>query len=332
MSRPSINHWQGRSVFVTGASGLLGSALVRRLIVYGADITALVQQETPKDSLFFTEGMSQKVKIAYGNLENRSLIEKTIDQAKPDCIFHLAAQAIVGIGINDPLGTFESNIRGSYHILEACRLRPTIVKRLVVASSDKAYGSSAVLPYTEDMPLQGRHPYDVSKSCMDLLSTCYHHTYGTPLCIVRCGNIYGPGDLNWSRIVPGTIRELSKGLRPIIRSDGQFTRDYLYVEDVVDGYLVIAENMHRSEVVGESFNIGPALPVTVLQIVSAITELMHMSGVSPDVRNQVSNEIRDQYLSSTKARTMLGWQASHSLHEGLKKTIPWYLQYLTNQT
>lgn len=265
-------------------------------------------------------------------MENFSDLERAINENDVDTVIHLGAQTIVGTAYRSPLSTFESNIRGSYNLLEACRRHSSLVKRIVVASSDKAYGTSEVLPYTEEMPIAGKHPYDVSKSCTDLIASTYAHTYGLPIAIARCGNIYGGGDLNWSRIVPGTILKFLKGEAPIIRSDGKFTRDYIFVEDVVDSYMQLAENMEDPEVKGNSFNFGPNRPYTVLEIVQSLQILMDRTDLTPKILNIASNEIKDQSLDSQKARKVLQWKPRYSLEDGLRKTISWYERYLNAET
>jgi CDP-glucose 4,6-dehydratase len=237
---------------------------------------------------------------------------------------HLAAQSIVSVANRNPLATLESNIRGTWTVLEAARRSPR-VKQIVVASSDKAYGDNPKLPYTEDMPLRGRHPYDVSKSCSDLVAQMYANTYGLPVCITRCGNVYGPGDLNWNRIVPGTMRSALRGERPVIRSDGKFVRDYLYVDDGAAAYLRTAEVLaQRNELRGEAFNFSNDTPVTVVQLVERILKTAGRVDLLPEVRNEASHEIREQYLSSEKARQTLSWAPRFTLDEGLKHTFEWY--------
>ena len=247
---------------------------------------------------------------------------------RSNVVFHLGAQPIVSTALRNPLPTFEANVRGSYNLLEACRVHRSLVKQVVVASSDKAYGDGPSLPYTEDMPANGKHPYDVSKSCTDLIALSYAHTYDLPVTVARCGNIYGGGDLNWSRIVPGTIRSFWKGERPIIRSNGLFTRDYIFVDDVVDGYLALAEQGENAGVRGEAFNFSPESRVSVLEITAAIQRAMGRTDLAPVVLDQVRAEILDQYLDSTKAKTRLGWSAEHTLDQGLAKTVTWYRQFL----
>jgi CDP-glucose 4,6-dehydratase len=244
-----------------------------------------------------------------------------------EIVFHLGAQTLVGAALRDPIETFESNIRGTYNLLDAVRRLQDLVRVVVVASSDKAYGDSDVLPYTENMPLAGRHPYDVSKSCTDLLATCYAVSYGVPLAIARCGNIYGAGDLNWSRIVPGTIRSLLAGQRPVLRSDGKSIRDYVYVADVVSAYLVLAEAIEAGGVRGEAFNFSPETKVDVFEIVRTISALLE-SDLQPVVLGTATHEIKDQTLDASKARATLGWQPAWTLEAGLRATIPWYRDVL----
>jgi CDP-glucose 4,6-dehydratase len=319
--------WRERSVLVTGATGLVGSALVGELVRAGAAVTALVRDWDPQSELI-RGGMVSRTSAVTGGLEDYADVERALVEHEIDTVIHLGAQAIVGAALRSPLETFESNIRGTYNLLEACRRQAQRVKRVVVASSDKAYGDSERLPYTEDMPPLGRHPYDVSKSCADLLSHAYFHTYGLPVVVARCGNIYGEGDLNWNRIVPGTIRSLHRGERPVIRSDGLFTRDYVYVADAVSAYLAMAEQLERAEVRGEAFNFGPQKPHTVLEVVEVIRRLMGRMDLEPDVRNEAQAEIRHQYLCADKAKRVLGWTPAWPLEQGLARTIEWYVQFL----
>ncbi|MCS7080494.1 MAG: GDP-mannose 4,6-dehydratase [Chloracidobacterium sp.] len=322
-----VNFWRGRRVFVTGATGLVGAWLVKALIAADAQVVALVRDADPQSELF-RSGDIQRIAVVNGRLEDFSTIERAVNDHEPDTVFHLAAQTIVGAAHRNPLENFESNIRGTYHVLEACRRSQAFVQRVVVASSDKAYGTAATLPYVETMPLQGRHPYEVAKSCADLIAAAYHHTYGLPVAVARCGNIYGGGDLNWSRIVPGTIRSLWRGERPIIRSDGTFVRDYLYVEDVVDAYLRLAVYLDRPGVAGEAFNFSPERPLTVLELVERIQSLMNCRHLLPDIRNTAVGEIHSQYLDASKARALLDWTPQRTLDEGLQATIAWYCAFL----
>ncbi|MBT4174745.1 NAD-dependent epimerase/dehydratase family protein [archaeon] len=315
--------WKNRNVFVTGGTGLLGSNLVKALVEKGANVTVLVRDGV-HNSYFFMLGLDKRVNIVRGALQDYLLLERTINEYEIDTVFHLAAQAIVGTANRSPLSTFDSNIRGTWHVLEAARVSK-LVKSVVVASSDKAYGSQKVLPYTEETPLQGEHPYDVSKSCTDLISLSFYKTYGLPVCVTRCGNLYGPGDLNWNRIIPGTIRSLYMNESPIIRSDGTFIRDYLYLADAVDAYLTIAENIEKCK--GEAFNISTMNKINVLDLVR-LTSSLYPSVIQPTVLNEVQGEIKDQYLSSEKIKNVLGWVPKHSIEEGLRGTIAWYREFL----
>jgi len=319
--------WQDRPVFVTGATGLVGGWLVKRLLAAGADVVCLVRDWVPGCEML-RSGDIERVSTVRGDIRDRDCLERALGEYEIDTVFHLAAQTIVGIANRNPISTFESNIAGTWNVLEACRRSPS-VKSIVIASSDKAYGDQTVLPYSEETPLQGQHPYDVSKSCADLIAHTYAVSYQLPVAITRCGNFYGGGDLNWNRIVPGTIRSALKGERPIIRSDGQFVRDYFYVEDGAAAYMTLAEALSkRPELRGEAFNFSYELQITVLSLVQQILTKLG-SNLEPDVRNQASNEIRHQYLSATKARDVLGWQSLHTLEEGLEETVKWYREFLT---
>lgn len=322
------NFWNQKNVLVTGATGLVGGWLVGKLLALNAQVTVLLRDPNPH-SLLFRTGNSNSCTLINGKLEEYEDIERAINKMEIDTVFHLGAQTIVGTALRNPLSTFEANIRGTYQLLEACRRHPTLVKRIVVASSDKAYGSSDQLPYTEEMPLAGLHPYDVSKSCTDLLASAYAHTYGLPVAIARCGNIYGGGDLNWSRLIPGTVRGLLDGLPPVIRSDGTYTRDYIYVEDVVSAYLLLAERLQSADLIGEAFNFGLDFPSSVITVVDTLQKLMGCTHLKPHILNQAHSEIRDQTLCSKKAKRVLNWQPHFSLEEGLIKTIEWYKCHLT---
>jgi CDP-glucose 4,6-dehydratase len=319
--------WSSRRVFVTGASGIVGSWLVKRLLQEGAYVVALIHDWDPQTELV-RSGDIARVHVINGALEDYATIERAINEHEVDTVFHLGAQPIVNTALRNPLPTFETNIRGSYHLLEACRIHPALVKRVVIASSDKAYGDAETLPYTEDMPLHGRHPYDVSKSCTDLLALSYAHTYQLPVAVARCGNIYGGGDLNWSRIVPGTIRSVLQGERPILRSNGLYTRDYIFVDDVVSAYLAVADGLSRNGIVGQAFNFSPESRVTVLEITRLLLRLMQRDDLEPVILDQVTAEIRDQYLDASKARRILGWAPRFTLEQGLVETIHWYRAFL----
>lgn len=321
--------WQDRPVFVTGATGLVGGWLVRRLAALGAEVVCLVRDWVPQSELA-RAGLLEQVKVVRGDVRDQALLERALGEYEIDTVFHLAAQTIVGIANRNPISTFESNIAGTWALLEACRRSPT-VKQIVLASSDKAYGDHANLPYSEDTPLQGRHPYDVSKSCADLIGQSYAVTYGLPVAITRCGNFYGGGDLNWNRIVPGTIRSVLRGQRPVIRSDGSYIRDYFYVEDGAAAYILLAERLAADPALrGQAFNFSNEIQVTVLELAQRILALME-SGLEPEIRGEASNEILHQYLSAERARRDLGWRPLFTLDEGLRATIAWYREFLRGQ-
>ncbi len=318
--------WSNRRTFVSGATGLVGSWLVKALVAQQAYVVALVRDWDPHTELV-RSGTINEVHVVNGVLEDYATIERAINEHEAETVFHLGAQTIVGTALRSPLPTFETNIRGTYNVLEACRVHRDLVKRIVIASSDKAYGDTELLPYTEDMPPLGRHPYDVSKSCADLLARAYHQTYGLPVAVTRCGNIYGGGDLNWSRIVPGTIRSLHQGERPIIRSDGKLVRDYLYVQDAVSAYLRTAEELERPALRGHAFNFAPDQPRTVLEVVETLCRLVGRQDLPPVILNQVKAEIRDQYLSSEKAKRLLNWAPAYAFEQGLAETVEWYTRF-----
>lgn len=318
--------WQDRRVAVTGATGLVGSCLAQDLVRRGSRVSALVLDSDPQ-SEFIRSGTIGRTRVANGGLEDYSAVERLILGDECDTVFHLGAQTLVGTAYRAPLATFEANIRGSYNLLEACRRHDKTVKRVIIASSDKAYGAGDHLPYDEDMPLVGRYPYDVSKSCTDLIAQSYFHTYGLPVVIARCGNIYGGGDLNWSRIVPGTIRALHKGQRPTIRSDGQSTRDYVFVEDAAMAYLTMAEQLSRPDVKGQAFNFGPAQPMKAAEVVDKVRKAMGREDLLPIVLNESKAEIRDQYLDSRRAKEVLGWSPKFSFEAGIAKAVDWYRGY-----
>ena len=318
--------WLDRPVFVTGATGLVGGWLVRRLTEAGADVVCLVRDWVPQSALVSTR-MIERIKIVHGDVRDQALLERTLGEYEIATVIHLAAQTIVTIANRNPISTFDTNIGGTWALLEACR-RSTTVEQIVLASSDKAYGDHKTLPYDEETPLQGRHPYDVSKSCADLIAKAYAATYDLPVTITRCGNFYGGGDLNWNRIVPGTIRSVLRGNRPVIRSDGKYVRDYFYVEDGAAAYMLLAEKLaNNKDLHGQAFNFSNETQVTTLELVKRILELMNSDHI-PEVRNEATNEIRNQYLSAAKARQVLEWKAFFTLDEGLRRTIKWYEGFL----
>jgi len=322
--------WQDRPTLVTGATGLLGGWLVRRLLEAEADVVCLVRDWVPQ-SEFVRARLNDRVKVVTGDVRSQSLLERVLGEYEIDTVIHLAAQTIVSIANRNPVSTLETNIAGTWAMLEACR-RSSSVKQIVVASSDKAYGEHKQLPYNEDAPLVGRHPYDVSKSCADLIAQSYAVTYRLPVAITRSGNFYGGGDLNWNRLVPGTIRSVLRGKRPVIRSDGKFVRDYLYVDDGAAANMLLAERLASDNtLIGQAFNFSNESQATVLEVVERILKLMR-SELEPEVRNEAVNEIREQYLNAQKARQILGWKPLFTLDEGLRHTIDWYREFLGAKT
>jgi CDP-glucose 4,6-dehydratase len=319
--------WRDRRVFVTGATGLVGGWLVRRLLEAEADVVCLVRDWTPQCELV-TSRMIDRVTVVRGDICDQNVLERALGEFEVETVMHLAAQSIVGIANRNPGSTFEANIGGTWKLLDACRRSPK-VKQIITASSDKAYGDAPVLPYREDTPLNGQHPYDVSKSCSDLLAQTYAKSYGSPVCITRCGNFYGGGDFNWNRIVPGTIRSLLRGQQPLIRSDGSFIRDYFFVEDGAAAYMHLAEQLaEKPELAGEAFNLSNEIQMSVLDLVAKIADVMG-TDLEPVVLGEASNEIKHQYLDAAKARDLLDWQPLFTLEEGLSRTIAWYKNYLT---
>ena len=321
-----MSYWKNKNVFVTGATGLLGSNLIDRLIKEKAKVTALFRDYNYQSELIKT-GNVKKINIVYGQLEDYELILRSLNEYEIDSVFHLGAQTIVPTANRNPLSTFNSNIKGTWNVLEACRVLGS-VKRIIVASTDKAYGTQEVLPYTEEMELNGIFPYDVSKVCTDLISQSYFKSFNLPVAITRCGNIYGPGDLNFSRIIPETLKCIIQNKTLKIRSDGKFIRDYIFIEDVVDGNLKIAENIEKTK--GEAFNLSTKNELTVLQVVEKIFQVTGKK-VKVEILNQVKNEIKNQFLSSKKAKEWLNWEAKNSFEEGIKKTYPWYKKYFEVQ-
>jgi len=317
--------WKSRNVFITGCTGLLGSHLTQFLVERQANVIGLVRDLVPKSNLIQT-GVYDEINIVRGCVEDFFTVERALNEYEIDTVFHLAAQTIVGTANRNPLSTFESNIKGTWCVLEACRRVP-IVKRIVLASSDKAYGEQEKLPYEETAPLKGSHPYDVSKSCADLLAYAYYDTYKLPVCVTRCGNFYGPGDLNFNRIVPGTIRSVLNNEPPTIRSDGTFIRDYFYVKDAALAYMHLAEKMGDPKIHGEAFNFSNELQVTVLELTNKILKLMDRVALKPIILDQAEHEIKHQYLSSKKAREMLKWKPKYNLDDALKETIEWYTKF-----
>ena len=317
--------WQDRRVLVTGGTGFLGSHLVTALIAVGALVACIVRQPIPERRLTHFPALT-RVRSAVGDLKDGPFLQSAMQRYHVQTVFHLGAQTIVDVAHHDPVETFETNIAGTWRLLEAAR--QTGVEQVVVASSDKAYGDQDELPYRETAPLLGQHPYAASKSCADLIGTTYAVNYGLPVAVTRCGNFYGPGDLNWNRIVPGTIRSVIEGQRPIIRSDGLSARDYFHVKDGAAANMLLAEQLaRRPELKGEAFNFSNETQVGVLELVNRILRIMG-SDLEPEIRNDAHNEIRHQYLSAAKAKQLLDWSPIHTLDSGLEATVDWYREEL----
>ncbi len=317
-----MSFWEGRKVLVTGCTGFLGWWLTSELIRHKAEVVGLVRDLIP-EAPFFAQGTDKKISVVRGRVEDYETVERAINEYEIDTVFHLAAQAIVGAANRNPLSTFEANIKGTWIVMEACR-HNKLVSRVIVASSDKAYGNHDTLPYDESFALQGSHPYDVSKSCADLIALAYHNTYGTPVCVTRCGNLFGPGDMNFNRIIPGTMQSIMKNQNPIIRSDGSPMRDYVYVLDIARAYMMLAEHMDDSSIHGKAFNFGTGEPVSVLELTQKILKVAGREDLKPDVQNNAHGEILHQYLSSTMAREVLGWEPAATLSDRLQETYSWY--------
>jgi CDP-glucose 4,6-dehydratase len=326
-AKASPGFWRDRPVLVTGATGLLGGWLVRRLVAERADVVALVRDWVPRSNLLSSD-LVGRVTMVRGDVRDQDLLERVMGEYEIDTVFHLAAQTIVGVANRNPVSTLDTNIRGTWALLEAARRSP-LVRSIVTASSDKAYGEHEKLPYDETAALQGEHPYDASKSCADLIARMYAVTFGVPVAITRCGNFYGGGDLNWNRLVPGVIRSALKGERPLIRSDGSLIRDYFYVEDGASAYMCLAEALHaREDLRGEAFNFSNELQLDVLALTTRILARMGVK-LKPDVGAEARHEIQHQWLSAAKARRVLGWAPEFTLDEGLDRTIAWYREFLS---
>lgn len=327
MENMGLSCWRKRNVFVTGATGLLGSWLVEELRRRGANVTCLIRDWVPGSRLV-ESGQMARTNVVHGELEDYTVLLRALNEYEIDTVFHLGAQTIVGTAARSALSTFEANIRGTWNLLEACRGCSKLIERVIVASSDKAYGAHDRLPYTEDTPLRGQFPYDVSKSCADLISLSYFHTYRTPVAVTRCGNLYGGGDLNFNRLIPGTIRAALQDEAPIIRSDGKFVRDYFYVRDAVNAYLQLAEALPDERFLGQAFNFGTETPASVLDVARLILKLSGKDTLEPQVLNEARHEIPKQYLDCAKAKQSLHWQPKYTLEGGLRETIAWYGRWL----
>jgi CDP-glucose 4,6-dehydratase len=326
----STSFWTDRPTLVTGATGLVGGWLVGALLERGASVVCLVRDQIPHSRLL-SGPMLGRVNVVTGDVRDQALLERVLGEYEVNTVFHLAAQAIVGVANRNPVSTFQTNVGGTWAMLEACRRSPA-VKQIVIASTDKAYGDHASAVYDETTPLRARFPYDVSKACADLIAQSYAATYDLPVAVTRCGNFYGGGDLNWSRLVPSTIRSIIRGERPVIRSDGQYVRDYFYVEDGAAAYVLLAEQLAaHPELRGEAFNFSYDAKLTVLDLVDLIVNLMG-STLTPVVQNIATGEIPVQRLNPSKARERLGWRPTYTLDEGLGRTIGWYQQFLGGST
>lgn len=328
MGEEKLNIWKNKRVLVTGATGLVGAWLVRRLLSEGAFVTALILDHDPASELIRSGDINQ-ISVVNGNLADFNAVMRAVINMDSEVIFHLGAQTIVGTALLDPVNTFSSNIQGTWNVLEAARQSKGLVKSVMVASSDKAYGTSKILPYNETMPLNGLGPYDVSKSCTDLIAQTYGKTYDIPVVIARCGNIYGGGDLNWSRIVPGTIKSLLQGQTPVIRSNGKFVRDYIHVDDAVEAYMHMASATTSNGKFGEAYNFSRDEPISVLEMYRLISQEVTGGYVEPEIRDTAKAEIVDQHLNSAKARAELGWKSTVTIEQGLKRTHEWYRSFLT---
>jgi CDP-glucose 4,6-dehydratase len=323
------NFWVDRPTFVTGASGLLGGWLVAALLDAGADVVCLVRDGSPNSQLV-RSGLLQRVRVVHGNVCDQPTMERALGEYEIDTAFHLAAQTTIPVARQNPVSTFQSNIAGTWTLLEAARRSPSL-KQIVVASSDKAYGDHGGIPYVESMALQGRQPYEASKSCTDLIAQSYARTFGTPVAITRCGNFFGGGDLNWNRIVPGTIRSVMRGQSPVIRSDGRMIRDYLYVEDGAAAYMLLAEKLAADRtLIGEAFNFANERKLSVSEVVELVLQNMD-SELRPEIRNEVKDEIPVQCLDAGRARRELGWHPRYAFGDGMTRTVEWYRQYFGAQ-
>jgi CDP-glucose 4,6-dehydratase len=322
------SRWSRRRVLVTGVGGFVASGLASELLSRGATVVGILRDSAGTRALR-AAGIVDKVEIVSGSITEPGLMLRALNEYEVDTVFHLAAQALVGVANRSPVSTFESNIAGTWHVLEAARLSP-MVERVVVASSDKAYGSQPVLPYTESSTLAGIYPYDASKVCTDVLARCYATSFPLPVAVLRCANIYGPGDLNWSRLIPGTIRAALMGQNPIIRSDGTPERDYLYLSDAIEAYLKAAE--HLPELSGQALNVGTGRGVSVVALVDEILAAVGTAYLEPRILGEAHGEIDRQYLASELARQELGWEPQVDLAEGIRQTVAWYRRFLAHDT
>jgi CDP-glucose 4,6-dehydratase len=315
------NFWRDKNIFITGATGFLGSWVAKSLIEKNANVITLVRDKFPKCN-FFLSGLDKHSTQVHGQLEDYHFIERVLNEYEVDTVFHMAAQTIVQTANRSPIGTFKSNIEGTWNIMEATR-NAKLIKRVVVASSDKAYGTQPQLPYTEEMSLQGEHPYDVSKSCADLISQSYHKTYGLPVAVTRCANLYGGGDLNYNRLIPGIIKAIIQKKDFIIRSDGSMQRDYMYVKDGVDGYLKLGEKIDNPQIKGKGFNFGTETPLSVIDVFRKVKQILNTE-INEQILGEAKGEIDKQYLGTQKVKELLNWYPQHTFEQGVKETFDWY--------
>jgi CDP-glucose 4,6-dehydratase len=318
------NYWKDKNVFITGFNGFIGSWLTAELCNKGAEVTGLIRDHIPNSNTKRLK-LDKKMNIVNGDITNFDTIRRSLSEYDIDTVFHLAAQPIVTVALKDPISTFKVNIEGTWNILEASRLMG--VKRVIVASSDKAYGTHKTLPYDETFSLKGEFPYDVSKSCADLITQTYYNTYRLPVCITRNANIYGGGDLNFNRIIPETIKNILLNKDPVIRSNGEFIREFFYVKDAVSSYLSVAENMHKKDIIGKAFNFGSDEKIKVIDLVNKIIQISGKKNLKPIILDEVKKEINDQYLSSKFSKSVLNWNHRYNLEEGLKETYHWYEEF-----
>jgi CDP-glucose 4,6-dehydratase len=318
--------WDGRSVFVTGCSGFLGGWLARALLDHGARVSGLVRGAAAARPLY-ADGLADRVSTVTGSIGDLTLLCDALAEHDVEVVFHLAAQAITSAARRDPIGTLDTNIRGTWNVLEASR-RSGSVKAFVLASSVKVYGAQPSLPFSEDAPLNGCQPYDASKIGAELISSTYHRAYELPVVITRCGNLYGGGDLHWDRIVPGTIRAASEGRRPVVRGGGTPLRDYLYVEDAIDAFLRLAQVAREPAIAGQAFNIGTGASSSELEMTEQILRAMDREDLKPEVLPASPHAIIHQSLATDKLRAATGWTATRELEDGLARTVAWYRDYL----
>ncbi|MBI4370182.1 MAG: NAD-dependent epimerase/dehydratase family protein [Elusimicrobia bacterium] len=327
---PIAHFWRDKNVLVTGASGFLGSWLTEALIDAQANVVGLIR-DRQGPSRYHSEGLRESVTEVYGGVENYELMERSMNEYEIEIVFHIAAQPLVTVSNRNPLSTFESNIKGTWTVLEACR-RSSTVKRLVIASSDKAYGEVKGRSYKENgSALGAQFPYDVSKACADLIAQSYYRTFNLPVAVTRCGNLFGGGDLYFDRIIPGTIRSVLRNEPPIIRSDGTYVRDYFFVKDAAAACLQLAQELHRKELWGQAFNFSGNNPKSVLAVTQQVLRLMK-SDLKPKILNQARHEIKHQTLSTDKASRLLKWRPQYPFGEALQETINWYRNYFNGSS